>query len=64
MLKLEQKNLDLIVLNSTQDKGATFGGEQNKVTIFGKTGKLVELELQDKFDIAVRLMDIIEDVNA
>ncbi|MEJ6590110.1 MAG: bifunctional phosphopantothenoylcysteine decarboxylase/phosphopantothenate--cysteine ligase CoaBC [Crocinitomicaceae bacterium] len=64
LLKLEQKNLDLIVLNSTQDKGATFGGEQNKVTIFGKTGKLVELELQDKFDIAVRLMDIIEDVNA
>ena len=64
LLKLEQKNLDLIVLNSTQDKGATFGGEQNKVTIFGKTGKLVELELQDKFDIAVRLMDIIENVNA
>lgn len=64
LLKLEQKNLDLVVLNSTQDKGATFGGEQNKVTIFGKDGELLELELQNKFDIAVKLMDIIENVNA
>ena len=64
LLKLEQKNLDFVVLNSTQDKGATFGGEQNKVTIFGKDGELVELELQNKFDIAVKLMDIIENVNA
>ena len=30
--KLKSKNLDLIVLNSLQDKGAGFGGSTNKVT--------------------------------
>jgi phosphopantothenoylcysteine decarboxylase/phosphopantothenate--cysteine ligase len=64
LLKLEQKNLDLIVLNSTKDEGATFGGEQNKVTIFGKTGKLEAFELQDKFKIAIQLIDIIEGLDA
>jgi phosphopantothenoylcysteine decarboxylase/phosphopantothenate--cysteine ligase len=64
LLKLEQKNLDLIVLNSTKDEGATFGGEQNKVTIFGKTGKIEAFELQDKFKIAIQLIDIIEGLDA
>ena len=64
LLKLERKNLDLIVLNSTQDEGATFGGEKNKVTIFGKQGLVCDLKLQDKFDIAVKLIDTIEKIDA
>ena len=64
MLKLKRKNLDLIVLNSTQDKGATFGGETNKVTIFGKEGLVIDLKLQNKFDIAINLIDTIEKLDA
>ena len=31
-LKIQKKNLDLIVLNSLQDKGAGFGNPTNKIT--------------------------------
>lgn len=64
LFKLRQKNLDLIVLNSTRDTGATFGGNQNKVTIFGKQGKIETLGLQDKFKIAEQLIEIIETLDA
>ena len=64
LIKLEQKNLDLIVLNSTKDEGATFGGEQNKVTVFGKAGMLEKFELQGKFKIAIQLIDLIEGLDA
>ncbi len=63
LLKLERKNLDMIVLNSTQDEGAAFGGEMNKVTIFGKQGLVRDLKLQDKFDVAVNLIDTIEKID-
>jgi phosphopantothenoylcysteine decarboxylase/phosphopantothenate--cysteine ligase len=64
LIKLKQKNLDLIVLNSTKDEGATFGGEQNKVTVFGKAGMLETFELQGKFKIAIQLIDLIEGLDA
>ena len=64
LLKLKRKNLDLIVLNSTQDKGATFGGEMNKVTIFDKEGLVIDLKLQNKFEIAIKLIDTIEKLDA
>jgi phosphopantothenoylcysteine decarboxylase/phosphopantothenate--cysteine ligase len=64
LIKLKQKNLDLIVLNSTKDEGATFGGEQNKVTVFGKAGTLETFELQGKFKIAIQLIDLIEGLDA
>ena len=35
--KLRRKNLDLIILNSLNDKGAGFKSETNKITIFSKT---------------------------
>ena len=64
LLKLAQKNLDLIVLNSTQDEGATFGGKKNKVTIFDKQGVVRDIKLQDKFDVAVTLIETIEKLDA
>ena len=41
MLKknLQKKNLDLIVLNSLNDKGAGFKTDTNKITIFNKALK-------------------------
>ena len=37
--KLERKNLDFIVLNSLNDKGAGFGYDTNKVTLIDRKGK-------------------------
>ena len=53
--KLHRKNLDLIVLNSLQDKGAGFSGDTNKITLIDKTNKISEFALKSKrlvaFDI-------------
>jgi len=57
--KLEQKNLDLIVLNSLDVKGAGFEVPTNKVKIIGRKGTLMETELKDKKEIAVDILDVI-----
>jgi phosphopantothenoylcysteine decarboxylase/phosphopantothenate--cysteine ligase len=54
--KLKRKNLDLIVLNSLQDKDAGFAGENNKVTIFEKMGKKTAYELKTKNAVAQDLL--------
>ena len=36
LYKLENKNIDLIILNSLNDKGAGFGTDTNKIAIFDK----------------------------
>lgn len=51
--KLIRKNLDFIVLNSLQDKGAGFAGDQNKVTIITKDGEQVSFDLKSKQDVAL-----------
>ncbi len=50
--KLEEKNLDLIVLNSLRDKGAGFGGETNKVTLISKDKKSQTFPLKSKREVA------------
>ena len=50
-LKLEKKNLDFIVLNSLEDKGAGFACDTNKVTIIDKSGKS-DFPLKSKKDVA------------
>ena len=50
--KLRNKNLDLIVLNSLQDKGAGFKKETNKVTIIDKLEKISEFSLKSKTEVA------------
>ena len=51
-LKIQKKNLDLIVLNSLQDKGAGFGSLTNKVTIIDKYFKVEPMELKSKEAVA------------
>lgn len=58
-LKLEKKNLDLIILNSLKDKGAGFGFDTNKVVIVGKDNKNVAFELKSKRDVA---SDIVNEI--
>ncbi len=60
--KLERKNFDFIVLNSMQDKGATFGHDTNKVTIISKDNKIHNYELKSKDDVARDILDLVLDI--
>lgn len=51
-LKIQKKNLDLIILNSLNDKGAGFGGDTNKVTFIDKDGRIEEFPLKTKKEVA------------
>jgi len=46
--KLARKNLDLLVLNSLNDKGAGFGHDTNKVTFINPNNILINFELKQK----------------
>ena len=55
-LKLENKNLDCVVLNSLQDKGAGFASDTNKVTILDKRNNKTEFSLKSKYEIAEEIV--------
>ena len=57
--KIQKKNLDLIVLNSLNDKGAGFGMPTNKVTFISKDFTIEPKELKSKEEVA---QDIINKV--
>lgn len=56
-LKIQKKNLDLIVLNSLQDEGAGFGGKTNKVTFIDKFFTIEPMELKSKEAVAVDILN-------
>ena len=63
--KLKSKNLDLIVLNSLNDKGAGFGGKSNKVTLIDKNLVQTEFPLKSKADVAKDIMnELLKQINA
>lgn len=55
--KLHRKNLDFIVLNSLNDKGAGFGYDTNKVTIITAQGEIKAYPLKDKRTVAKDIVD-------
>ncbi|MEG1021405.1 MAG: bifunctional phosphopantothenoylcysteine decarboxylase/phosphopantothenate--cysteine ligase CoaBC [Myroides sp.] len=55
--KLKKKNLDLIVLNSLNDKGAGFGKPTNKVTFIDKDFTIFPQELKSKEAVAKDIID-------
>ncbi len=57
--KINRKNLDLIVLNSLQDKGAGFATDTNKITIIDADFNLKSFDLKSKKEVSV---DIINEV--
>ncbi|WP_343570699.1 bifunctional phosphopantothenoylcysteine decarboxylase/phosphopantothenate--cysteine ligase CoaBC [Sphingobacterium sp.] len=57
--KLIRKNLDFIVLNSMQDKGAGFSTDTNKVTIIDRSGNTREFSLKSKEEVAKDICSII-----
>lgn len=60
--KLKNKNLDLIVLNSLQDKGAGFGTDTNKITIIDRSGKLKKYKLKPKAEVANDIVNKIVEI--
>ncbi|MBP1645653.1 MAG: phosphopantothenoylcysteine decarboxylase [Bacteroidetes bacterium] len=55
--KLINKNLDFIVLNSLNDKGAGFGTPTNKITIIDKNQKIEHFKLKTKEEVAVDIVN-------
>lgn len=59
-LKITKKNLDLIVLNSLNDKGAGFGSTTNKVTFIDKNFNEEPMELKTKEEVAQDIINKIK----
>ncbi|WP_417620111.1 bifunctional phosphopantothenoylcysteine decarboxylase/phosphopantothenate--cysteine ligase CoaBC [Oceanihabitans sediminis] len=63
--KLKRKNLNLIVLNSLNDKGAGFKNETNKVTLIDAEENITEYELKSKAEVAIDILNkIITQIHA
>jgi phosphopantothenoylcysteine decarboxylase / phosphopantothenate---cysteine ligase len=60
--KLENKNADVIVLNSLNDPGAGFGTDTNKVTLVSRSAEPVELPLMSKALVAEHILDHIQQI--
>lgn len=54
--KLKEKNLDMIVLNSLNDKQSGFEFDTNKISILKKTGQKINLPLMSKFQAANKIL--------
>jgi len=61
--KLNRKNLDLIVLNSLNNKGAGFQHSTNKITIIEKENNITYYELKDKSEVAKDIINKIIEIS-
>ncbi len=57
--KLQSKNANMIVLNSLNDKGAGFGHDTNKITIFDNSGNVHLFETKLKKEVAIDIVNTI-----
>jgi phosphopantothenoylcysteine decarboxylase/phosphopantothenate--cysteine ligase len=55
--KLEKKRLDFIVANDITDAESGFGTDTNKVTLIDREGKIEQLPLLTKREVADRILD-------
>lgn len=60
--KLQAKNADMVVLNSLNDKGAGFGGDTNRVTIFYRDGREKQFNTKSKELVAKDIVDSITEL--
>lgn len=56
-LKIQKKNLDLIILNSLRDEGAGFGKSTNKITFINNKFEVEPMELKSKEAVAVDILN-------
>lgn len=59
-IKLHNKNLDFIVLNSLNDKGAGFSHQTNKITIIDNIDEVTEFPLKSKNEVANDILTFVE----
>ncbi|NCU05556.1 MAG: hypothetical protein GXC73_16410 [Chitinophagaceae bacterium] len=52
----------MIVLNSLNDKGAGFGGDTNKITIFDKNQQEYSFTVKSKREVAKDIVDTIKNL--
>ena len=57
--KLKSKNLDLIVLNSLNDKGAGFAHDTNKITVIESNGTVHRFDLKTKDEVATDILELV-----
>jgi phosphopantothenoylcysteine decarboxylase/phosphopantothenate--cysteine ligase len=55
--KLTKKNLDLIAVNDITAKDSGFGTDTNQVTLIDREGKVEQLPLMDKYEVAHKILD-------
>lgn len=58
--KLQNKNLDIIVLNSLNDPGAGFNTNTNKISVLFKDGSVSDFNLKDKSEVAVDIANLLK----
>jgi phosphopantothenoylcysteine decarboxylase/phosphopantothenate--cysteine ligase len=58
--KLSKKNLDLLILNSLNDKGAGFKHDTNKATFIKPNNNLIHFELKPKTEMGIDIVNQIE----
>ena len=58
--KLEKKNLDFIVLNTLEDKGAGFGHDTNKISILDDHNNFESFELKSKREVAIDIVEYLK----
>ena len=59
--KLEEKNLDMIVINNPKEQGSAFAGDTNKVSVLLKNGQMYNLPLLSKQSLSNKLLDFIQE---
>lgn len=55
--KLSSKNADMIVANNVKTEGAGFGTDTNIVTLFKKSGSVIEVPLMSKSAVAKKIIE-------
>ncbi len=57
MAKLKKKNLDLVVLNMSNEEGSGFGHDTNRITIIDRNNNIDKFELKSKDEAARDILD-------
>jgi len=60
--KIKKKGLDLIVANDITAEGSGFGSDTNRVSIIDSKGKVNELPLMPKREVADKILDIMSNL--
>jgi phosphopantothenoylcysteine decarboxylase/phosphopantothenate--cysteine ligase len=60
--KLQEKDLDMIVVNDATEPGAGFAVDTNRVVLLFRDGREIELPLLHKDEVSQRILDNVEDL--